>query len=309
MALLVDGGGSRSATAPSSDGARSGGLLAQFRVQVTHTWRHGRPAQLRRPQLFNELVQHRKLFDRDPRFPLFADKVAVKPIVAATLGREWVTPTLWQGSRLPQRACWPAPFVVKARHGCGQHAFVRSEDVDWSEIRRRAHGWTRERYGIWLDEWLYGQIERGLLVEQFIGEDGALPIDYKIFVFGGRAAFVQVHLSREHHHRWIVLDTDWRPVSRDDDAPPRPRSLPAMLAAAETLSEGFDFVRIDFYEVAGTPRFGEMTFYPGSGLDPFDPIELDATMGRLWLAAGAGVSGKTGAGTGSAGRRRVASYA
>ena len=256
-----------------------------MRVQLTHMWRHGRPAHLHRPQLFNDLVQHRKLFDRDPRFPLFADKVAVKAIVAGKLGHEWVTPTWWQGRRLPHEVNWPTPFVVKARHGCGQHAFVRAEGFDWQEIRRRAHGWTRARYGVWLDEWLYGEIEPGLLVEAFIGEDGALPIDYKLFVFGGRVAFVQVHLGREHDHRWIVMDPAWRPMSTGDAAPPSPRSLPAMIEAAETLSSGFDFVRIDFYEVAGKPRFGEMTFYPGSGLDPFEPIELDATMGRMWLAA------------------------
>lgn len=268
--------------------ARRGGLLAQTRVQLTHIWRHGRPAQLHRPQLFNDLVQHRKLFDRDPRFPLFADKVAVKAIVAAKLGQEWVTPTWWQGRTLPHQIHWPTPFVVKARHGCGQHVFVRAEGFDWQEIRRRAHGWTRARYGVWLDEWLYGEIEPGLLVEAFIGEGGTLPIDYKLFVFGGRVAFVQVHLGREHDHRWVVMDPAWRQVSNGGRAPPSPRSLPAMIEAAETLSSGFDFVRIDFYDVAGKPRFGEMTFYPGSGLDPFEPVDLDATMGRMWLAAQGG---------------------
>jgi TupA-like ATPgrasp len=55
-----------------------------------------------------------------------------------------------------------------------------------------------------------------------------------------------------------------------------------MLAAAETLSEGMSFVRVDFYEINGTPRFGEMTFYQGAGLEPFDPPEYDAIIGALW---------------------------
>jgi len=42
-------------------------------------------------------------------------------------------------------------------------------------------------------------------------------------------------------------------------------------------------VRVDFYEIDGHPRFGEMTFYPGSGLDPFDPPALDAMLGDRWL--------------------------
>lgn len=57
-----------------------------------------------------------------------------------------------------------------------------------------------------------------------------------------------------------------------------------MIEGAEILADGFDFVRIDFYDVEAVPRFGEMTFYPGSGLDPFDPPLLDAMLGQCWLA-------------------------
>ena len=60
-----------------------------------------------------------------------------------------------------------------------------------------------------------------------------------------------------------------------------------MIDAAELLGEGFDFARVDLYEIAGRPMFGEVTFYPGSGLDPFDPIALDTEMGARWLDAAA----------------------
>ena len=268
---------------------RPASSLARLRINLTYTWRHGRRPRLTAPELFTELVQHRKLHDRDPRLPRLADKLLVKAVVAEAIGAEWVTPTLWHGAALPARIAWPAPFVVKSRHGSNQNLFVRSAAIDWQHVRRRAQGWMAARYGWWLDEWLYGEIERGLLVEPFIGAQGVLPIDYKLHVFGGRVAFVQVHLQRETAHRWIVLDRDWRPTAARADPPPRPRSLPAMIAAAETLVEtladGIGYVRADFYEVDGAPRFGELTFYPGSGLDPFDPPALDATMGAMWRAA------------------------
>lgn len=145
----------------------------------------------------------------------------------------------------------------------------------------------KTRYGYWLDEWLYRDIPRGLLVEPFIGVAGSLPVDYKLYVFSGKVAYIQVHLEREHDHRWLLFTPKWRrrsAASRDTD-PPRPASLDAMIAAAETLAQGVDFVRTDFYEVAGRPLFGEMTFYPGSGLDPFDPDDLDFELGALWRAA------------------------
>jgi hypothetical protein len=58
-----------------------------------------------------------------------------------------------------------------------------------------------------------------------------------------------------------------------------------MLNAAERLGEGFSFVRADFYDVGGRARFGELTFYPGSGLERVEPPRLDLLMGMLWGAA------------------------
>ena len=66
---------------------------------------------------------------------------------------------------------------------------------------------------------------------------------------------------------------------------PPPASLPMMIQAAETLGRGFDFVRADFYEVAGKPLFGELTFYPGSGLDRFRPFHFDRLFGERWIEA------------------------
>ena len=51
---------------------------------------------------------------------------------------------------------------------------------------------------------------------------------------------------------------------------------------AECLAEGMPFVRADFYEVAGELYFGEMTFYPGSGMEEFDPERWDAELGS-WV--------------------------
>ena len=147
----------------------------------------------------------------------------------------------------------------------------------------------RRAYGLWLDEWAYRDLPRGYIVEPFLGSGDRLPVDYKIYVFGGHAVLVQVHLDRGRNHRWTLYDRAWTQVSMPDEPPsPAPANLDRMLAAAETLARPFDFARIDFYEIDGQPKFGEVTFYPGSGLDPFDPPELDRHIGALWLAAIAG---------------------
>ena len=43
-------------------------------------------------------------------------------------------------------------------------------------------------------------------------------------------------------------------------------------------------LRVDFYEVGGQPLFGEFCLFPGSGLDPFDPVSIDERLGALWAA-------------------------
>lgn len=268
-----------------ADGAAA--VLKQARVRLTYLWRHGRLPDLRAPQLFTELVQVRKLFERDIRLPALADKARVKAFVAGRIGTDWIIPTLWQGSTLPHAPQWTAPFVVKARHGTNQTLFVHDDAPDWPALRRRAGRWMKRHYGGWLDEWLYEQIPRDIIVEPFMGLGRTLPIDYKFYVFGGRVEFVQVHLGRGIDHRWLVFDRAWGRVSSPsaDADPVPPASLETMIAAAEALADGIDFVRVDLYEIERRPLFGEMTFYPGSGLDRFDPVSLDATMGALWLAA------------------------
>lgn len=202
---------------------------ARVRIALTYGWRHRRFVHPHRPRRFTDWIQWRKLYDRDPRMPAFADKVAVKRHVAETLGEEWVTPTLFEANHLPETAAWAAPFVVKSRHGCNQRAFVRTGDEDWGAIRAAAQRWVRGPYGQLLDEWLYEHVPTGVLVEPFIGPGGALPIDYKIYVFSGRAACVKVDRDREHGHWRSIHDLDWRPIwsPPGEELLPPPQSLGA----------------------------------------------------------------------------------
>ena len=59
---------------------------ARVRIALTYGLRHRRFVHPHRPRRFTDWIQWRKLYDRDPRMPAFADKVAVKRHVADTLG-------------------------------------------------------------------------------------------------------------------------------------------------------------------------------------------------------------------------------
>lgn len=256
---------------------------ARVRVSLTFLWRHGYLPDLARPTKYCEWVQWRKLNDRDLSLARLTDKLYAKSVAAEAIGASLVIPTYWQGDQLPHTAPWPTPFIVKANHGCGQFVVVRSED-DWRSAQRAAPRWLTGTYGKWLDEWHYRCARRALLVEPFIGPEKGLPVDYKVFVFGGSAQFVQVHLDRHADHRWAQFDRHWQRVSgsTDDDDIVAPLRLQEMFEAAELIARDRDHLRVDFYEVEGRLWFGEMCLFPGSGLDPFDPVSLDETFGGFW---------------------------
>ena len=238
-------------------------------------------AGLTQPTRFTE-CPWRKLFDRDP-----ALAGSLTRVVEGTGRTKRTAAVIPLCGRRAAAADPPAslPLIVKANHGCNQFVVVRSL-ADWRRARRVAHGWLAAPYGQLLDEWHYRAARPFLIIEPFLGTTDDLPIDYKFYVFGGRAELVQIHRGRGRHHRWSQWSRDGQLLSHPDDAGGfnTPRSLPAMFEAAERLANERDFLRVDFYDFDGQATFGEFCLYPGSGLDPFDYDELDLRLGSLWSA-------------------------
>lgn len=53
-----------------------------------------------------------------------------------------------------------------------------------------------------------------------------------------------------------------------------------MLWICEILSQDFNFIRIDLYNVNGRIFWGELTFTPGDGMARLEPRELDYQFGE-----------------------------
>ena len=54
-----------------------------------------------------------------------------------------------------------------------------------------------------------------------------------------------------------------------------------MEALAESLATVAPFVRVDFYNVSGKIYFGEITFFPASGVGPFTSEIWDEKLGSM----------------------------
>jgi hypothetical protein len=57
--------------------------------------------------------------------------------------------------------------------------------------------------------------------------------------------------------------------------------LDKMVEITKKLSKQFPFVRCDLYDCYGKVYFGELTFYPGKGIERFSPQKTDIDIGAM----------------------------
>lgn len=131
----------------------------------------------------------------------------------------------------------------------------------------------------------YIQIVPKIIIEKCLG--GNIN-DYKFLCYGGQPYYCWVDIDRLTDHKRKVYDLDWIPQSvcigykNCEEEVQRPKCFSEMLELVRKLCEGFDFVRVDLYEIDERVYFGEMTFTSGSGLDKIEPLEWDYKLGELW---------------------------
>ena len=248
-------------------------------------------ADLDHPKTLNEHLCARKIAwtgpQSDPRLITLSDKIAVKDYVAEVLGPEWVTPTLWHGKNLDDCPPLPFPYVIKVNHGSDRNIFVYGPD-DLIGAKEKCDLWLSGRTAWRLAEEWYNHIEPEIFIEPFIGDDGEAPVDYKLFCFENDIPCIQIDTARFTDHRRCFYDEHWNKLDFGHYYPlgtgdlPKPPHLDAILTSARRLAQGFEFVRIDFYDKPSGPLFGEMTFCPTSGFGAFRPPSVDAWLGTFW---------------------------
>jgi hypothetical protein len=229
---------------------------------------------------------------RDPLLPLTTDKVTLRDYVERVVGPGHL-PALHAVLDAPDAlrdAALPARYVVKATAGSAMTAFVAADSpAERERVIRAARPWFRRNHGTRYDEWAYLALRQRLIVEEWLA-DGAhdVPPDWKFFCFRGEVGIVQLDGERFAATRWrnlygpdgTQLDaTLYRPRG---PALPVPASFGAMRGLAEALSRDFDFVRVDLYALPDRIVVGELTHYPATGRQVFEPRAWEERLGELW---------------------------
>lgn len=245
------------------------------------------------PQLFTEKIQHIKLYERTPIRKMAADRLRVREYVSDKVGSQCLIPILGTYETLTKET-WdslPQQFVLKANHGCGMVSIIQSKsDHSFQEIFKLTETWKNTDYYKVGHEWVYKGLSREIIAEKLITDSqGQIPKDWKFFCFHGKVKIIQEDIDRYGNfpQKRNLYDRNFNKIDAELLYPPdqqpgkKPGLIEKAISIAETLSQEFNFIRVDLYITGDQVYFGELTNYPGNGFIPFKPRSKEYEIGQM----------------------------
>lgn len=249
------------------------------------------------PNTFNEKIQLYKISPDTQSLSYLVDKFQAREYISLTVGSQYLVPLVghwfktdsidWNG--LPRR------FVMKVTHDSGGVFCVKDKTALSvrekiaiatnlkTRLSRNYYAYTRERP--------YKNVVPSIIAEEFLesGIDGDL-LDFKFMVFNGKVlcSFICSERYSLGGLKVDFFDREWnlmpfyRVYPNSGLSFSKPAFYDEMIAIAERLATGLDFLRVDFYVSNGKLYVGELTLFPGSGFEPFTPSYYDNLLGS-WL--------------------------
>ena len=249
------------------------------------------------PQTFNEKLQWLKLYDRKPIYTTMVDKYEAKKYVASIIGEQYIIPTLgvWDSPDEIDFDKLPNQFVLKCNHnsGLGMCICKDKSKLDIEKVKRELAKGLKQDYYLTNREWPYKDVPRKIIAEKYMEDTQQQELrDYKFFCFNGRVDNVMVCVDRlKGEPKFYFFNEKWellRLNKRGKAAPAdftleKPPHINKMFDLASVLSKKISFARVDFYNCNQQIYFGEMTFFPQSGLDVNLLRETDIYLGNLLM--------------------------
>ena len=243
--------------------------------------RHRRLPNIAFPRGYGDRMQWRKIFDHNPQFGIFADKLATKKFIAERIPGLALSKVLWVGDSADAipRELLTGNVVVKASHGSAFNFFIRDGQYDWNALRRACRKWLRTYpYGRFDAEWAYRLATPKLFVEERLPGDSRTLIDINIRAGRGRVAVGSLAFNaKTRAHTDVFIGAERRVLGgfaaggvqiHDLSAYQIPPAYDEALECAKILSRDIDYARFDFLLSEGKLYGGEITLYPSNGYGP-----------------------------------------
>lgn len=239
------------------------------------------------PETFNQKIQFRKLYDNNPLYSICADKYRVREYVKEKIGEEYLIPLYLVTDKLTEEQ-WeklPNSFVAKANHNSGPVQIVKDKSkANKKEIIRELNNQLKIDYGILSMEKYYSDIPRKIIVEKYLKDNIE---DYKFNCFNNKKIILErvtkaSELSNMYNpYSWEKFNFTTGNII-DKRVYEKPKNFEKMLEIVKELSQDFEYVRVDLYNVDGKIYVGELTFCESSGFGKFTQEEWDYKFGNYW---------------------------
>ena len=267
---------------------------------------YGKSLNLKNPQLLSEKIQYLKLFDY-PKNSLVikaADKYTIRDYLESKSFEKYEMPfiEIYNNPKEMNFEKLPQKFVLKKTNASGLNLIVKDKSkTSNKKLKKLMKKWLVSDYGDLSAEYHYYKKKNAIICEPFIEELGN---EYRMFMVGGKLAFVQViiwywnekkdkakeddMIEGHRKHSRVHLDRQWKVIWKDEDVVkteiPKPHFFNEMERVSSIISKDFPVVRIDFNEVNDDIKITELTFTPASGFLEIlrQRPELDKKLGT-WI--------------------------
>lgn len=239
-------------------------------------WDEGLP-NIKQPKTINEKLMFVKLFEDDHLKSYCADKYLVRNYVKSKGLEDILIPKIdviddWRDIDI---SSYGSSYVMKGTHGSKCNFICHNEYTNQNKVKKMFKRWMKTDYSSFAAEMHYRRIKPRIIIEENISKEGDPLIDYKIHCFHGSPKFVNLVLNQFTEDRALIycdLHGNILPYNHDShlyienvsSTVQLPKNFNKMLKVAKTLSEEFNYVRVDLYSVHNCVYFGELTFTPSA---------------------------------------------
>ena len=269
-------------------------LSDEIYLKILYRLEFHKKLNLEHPKTFNEKMNWLKLNNRNPKYNILVDKYEVRKYISATIGEEYLIPLLgvWNNFDEINFDSLPEQFVLKCTHDSGSIIICKNKNnFNYKKAKEKLERKLKKNLYWWGREWVYKNLKPRIIAEKYMN-DGIHEdmIDYKFFCFNGEPKYIYISENLSDHKNSAISFYDMNfkktPFRRTDYkdlnyTPDKPENFDEMIKLSKILSKNHNFLRVDFYDIAGKIYFGELTFYPAAGFLPIVPSEWDLKLGDM----------------------------
>lgn len=257
--------------------------FSENKIQFAKDWILSKYPELNIEQPTNifERINNYKLYDKDIRKPIFADKIAcldelrkmnLSDIIIEPVYTSYKPFTIEDYKNLPN-----GKYIFKCNHGSGWN--IKHEKTDISNptyLINKLNEWYTLNYAYicgW--EWHYNEIKPGIIIQPDISIKDIPLMDWSFWCENGNIELINLTRKFSKNIEESILE-----CNEDGEEPEfiigiEPLRIKAsklekqiidkMKPIVKKLAQDFKFVRVDLYYVNEKIYFGELTFTPCSG--------------------------------------------